>query len=896
MKTLLKLAAGIVGLVVVVLVGAGLYLKFFVDTASLQARIAGQVEQRTGRSFALEGESELSVFPWLGVRLDGLQLGNAPGFGDEPMIRTGAVQVRVRVLPLLTGRVEMGKLVLQDVHLALAVDAEGRNNWQMGEAAAAAAPAEAEADAEAPGDASALADLSLGGIDIRNANLSYSDARSGERYALSDLGLETGAVRAGEPVQVSLKTAFDAAGQDAAGDLGLKGELEYDLAAGRYSFRGMQLDIVIARSPTGTHGTVRLGGELLAELSGDSPRVQLSALTVDGDLEALRPGIDATLKLGGDVEFGDQLLRLRGLDASATFTGESLPEGRAEARLSGAIDYDPGAGKVQLDAVRFDGLGARLEADMSAEGLTGRAPTASGEMRLEATDLRPLMLLAGQEALAQTVKSVSAHAVLSDSQGSVRLDPLHAEAVVENPALGKGPVGLSLDARGTADLASDTLSLETLKLEGLGLDLQATLNATAFRDPAARRFQGSLALAPFSPRALMTQLGLVPPATTDPAVLQRLALKGTLTGSGQALALTGLELDLDDTRVSGRVGVSDLQTGALDFDLAANAIDLDRYLPPPAKGEPAAAPPSGETGPDAPAELPLETLRALALGGELRVGDLKIKGLEITDIYLKLDAHDGRVQLEPASAKLYQGAYKGSVVLDASGSTATLALEQAVNGIQAEPLLTDLAGKAPLSGRGDFTLQATAKGNDSQALVGSLNGKGRLDFRDGAIRGINIGRVLRQAGAGLTGAVAKQESTDYSELTASFTLSNGVLDNRDLSLKSPLFRISGQGTASLPEQSVDYEIDTTVVATAAGQGGQELEALSGLTIPIRVTGTFDNLSWKPDLTGVIAQKAAEEIKKGEEKIKQKAGELIEEQLGKGLPGQAGEAVKKLLNF
>ena len=48
--------------------------------------MAALVEARTGREFVIEDDLELTFFPWLGVEIGGIRLGNAEGFGDEDFL------------------------------------------------------------------------------------------------------------------------------------------------------------------------------------------------------------------------------------------------------------------------------------------------------------------------------------------------------------------------------------------------------------------------------------------------------------------------------------------------------------------------------------------------------------------------------------------------------------------------------------------------------------------------------------------------------------------------------------------------------------------------------------------------------------------------------------------
>jgi AsmA protein len=169
----------------------------------------------------------------------------------------------------------------------------------------------------------------------------------------------------------------------------------------------------------------------------------------------------------------------------------------------------------------------------------------------------------------------------------------------------------------------------------------------------------------------------------------------------------------------------------------------------------------------------------------------------------------------------------------------------------------------------------------------TLSGNGGFSFTDGALKGINIAGAIRKAKAALSGQkVADSEGpvqTDFSSLSGTFTAKNGLIDNQDLALKSPLLRVSGAGQASLPKETIDYSLKVAVVGSISGQGGEELAELKGLTIPVKIGGTFSNPKPTVDLANLVKDKAKQELKaKAEEKLKEKLGDDVGALLGGAL--------------
>ena len=132
------------------------------------------------------------------------------------------------------------------------------------------------------------------------------------------------------------------------------------------------------------------------------------------------------------------------------------------------------------------------------------------------------------------------------------------------------------------------------------------------------------------------------------------------------------------------------------------------------------------------------------------------------------------------------------------------------------------------------------------------------------------------------------QKTDFSELTASFKIANGVARNDDLSMKSPFIRLGGAGDIDVGAGQMNYLAKATVVASGEGQGGKDANQLKGLTVPVRLSGPFEALSYKiefgamlEDATKAKVEEKKQEIKaKAEEAVKDKAKDLFKGLLGK----------------
>ncbi|MFT5390972.1 MAG: AsmA protein [Gammaproteobacteria bacterium] len=701
-KTLIKIIVGLVGLVVVVVVAAAVLVPMFFDPNDYKDELATLAKEHTGRELTIEGDIGLSVFPWIGLDLGVVELGNAPGFKAPRFARTEKVSIRLKLMPLLSKTIEMDTIVVHGLEVNVEKKADGTTNIPTAGRTGRETAKTSDSDAGEMG----IAGVAIGGVDVRNGALSWSDYGSGASYTMINLAAQTGSLALGKPVDVTV--SFEVAGKKPA-----------------------------------MNGRVEFSAEVLSDLA-------------------------------------KQLHKVSGLDLEVNLTGPSLPNGALAAQVN---------------------------------------------------------------------------------------------------------------ANATADLAKGTAVLSDLKIAVGDLNLSGALNLAGL--DGAPTFKGNITLAQFDPKALMGTLGMAPIKTADDKVLRALSAKFALSGNASRAALNPLNVRIDDSTLKGKIELVDFARSALRFELELDAIDADRYLP--AASESSASPASPGGGAAGASPIPLDTLRGIDAAGNLRIGKLKIAKLTTSQILVTLNAKDGLVRLNPVRAKLYEGEYSGDMKLDARGKVPALSINESLKGVKAGPLLTDLQGEDRLNGTTNLTASLTAQGAGSEAMKQSLNGRIRFDFLDGAIKGLNVAQMLRDAQAKLKGGSAGgakgANQTDFSELGGTINIKNGLATNTDLSAKSPFLRIAGKGQASLVKETINYGLTTSVVASGAGQGGNDLKDLAGIDIPIKVTGTFSEPSYGLDfqaLAGAFASsKASALVDKQKEAITKKAEDAIGAKLGGKLGGVLG---------
>ncbi|WP_045835152.1 AsmA family protein [Hyphomicrobium sp. 99] len=419
-----------------------------------------------------------------------------------------------------------------------------------------------------------------------------------------------------------------------------------------------------------------------------------------------------------------------------------------------------------------------------------------------------------------------------------------------------------------------------------------------------------------SSRGLATWFGTQLPPVTG---FGPMSIRGTLKTAGNVTVFSDAEFGLDGAAAKGTIKVT---TGGIrpyvEADLAVSELDLNKYLtgavtgPPTSEG--AAADPEPDPTPTpaspAPARQPTpatpdqiekllqgskvygfeqragwssEPLNLTLLGvadGNARVSvdKLHFKNMSIGKSAVAVAVKNLAMQAKFDDVALYRGHGSGVLAVDGSSGSANVNANFKIDGVSALPFLKDSANFGWISGNANVALQLTANGANQLQLIESLNGTAGFQFADGAIVGFNLPGAIHGLTQGNLGGfkTAPSEKTDFSALGATFTITNGVAQNQDLQLISPMLRVSGAGTARMPERTVDYTIRPKLIAS------NDAEA-SGIEVPVHITGSWDKPSYRPDFKAVLSDKdkTVETIKEIGKKFKGKnPNEIVDQLFGK----------------
>jgi len=398
---------------------------------------------------------------------------------------------------------------------------------------------------------------------------------------------------------------------------------------------------------------------------------------------------------------------------------------------------------------------------------------------------------------------------------------------------------------------------------------------------------GALDIDTSSARQAATWLGAKLP---DTGGLNTLSLRSNFRGDNRTAEFSDLKLMLDGATITGAVkletsGERPVIRGALQAD----RLDINPYIERPSSTR---APPrphnSGEWS-DNPVTLDL--LKKLDAAVTLDTGRLFVRKLTIEKAHIAVSLADGRLEARLDPMTLYGGKGSAGLDLDASGALPAYHNTLRFEHVALAPFLSDSIGVRQIEGTGIITLDVSSRGDTARAIMGGLNGTGSIDFRDGRLRGVNLGQVARTIQNLLGTNVSADPFTDYANMGASFTLANGILDSNDFHMAGSVLHASGAGTVDIGNRTIDFRI---VPATTASVAKEKFD----IGVPFHITGPWRHLHYRADVeslvSGVFENLTAGRApfkgmfhKSGDEKPQSPEGEKKHKNLGEALKNMFG---------
>jgi AsmA protein len=791
----LRIALIAVAAVIVLAVGAGAVFLARFDPNSLKPRIIEAVKRTTGRDLTLNGKIGLKFSLTPTVRVEDVAFSNPPGFSRPQMATLQSMELELGLLPLLSSRIEIDRLVLIHPDILLETAATGQSNWQMTPQAAPAGSQTPPNSQASPQPNRTSTSVSVNAIRIQDGTLAYRDDATGKLTTLVLPALQATSSSPDSPLHLSADAVYNGTAFNLIADTGSLTRLQDAAATSPWP---VKLALTVAGS------NLEAVGSMTRPLQGRGYDLAVSGTVPDAS--ALTPLLQG---------FVPPPLHEVSFAAKVTDTGGRLPEFSTLTLHVGASDLGslwPGVmlGKADIDA-------AKVDQPMKVNAVARLGDT---DMEVAGTFGPPALLMPGA-----------------------------------NPA--PFPVDATIKADGATASAKGTIA-DAHALTGVNVALAAEIPDLSTLSPLARRplpalknvaFKTTLAdgNGGFRHGAALHGISLTGPdgdLSGDATIAFGARNSVTAALKSNRIDLDALQTAFDQMpaappSASSTPGASST-SGA---STTSGASSASGTAPPPAA--PAPAKRRGERlFPDQP--IPLDLLRVADADLKMDIADLHSGGADYKTIDMHAVLSNGKLTVDPLSGDLPGGRLAGSVSIDAAQTAPPVHLVLHAPGLALKTVLAAFHQPSYATGNLEVYADLSGTGDSPHAIAASLDGSLGLAMAGGTIDNRLLGSLLGKVMDSLNALdlVGKGGTSELRCFGLRMDARHGTAAIKSLALSSSLLTMTGIGTVKLGDETVAMALRPQ--ARVAG---------TGLVIPVAVSGPIRDPSVKVNDLGAAEANA-----------------------------------------
>jgi uncharacterized protein involved in outer membrane biogenesis len=885
----LGIAIGVVLVLVVIAVAA---LPYLLDVNSYRGKIQSELQARTGRPVSL-GNMELKVFP-LAFRVQNFVMGEDPRFrSTAPFAQAQEVLVSVKLLPLLSKRVEINSVELKNPMIELIRNEQGVWNFStIGKPAAQAGQPQQTAQKPAtpqpqqqptqpqPQQQAKGQQFELGRLMISDGQVGYTDLQKRQPRAVYDhIDLDLRDYAPGKPVKVDLAAHLPGSGkqelrlsgtggpmQDNVIATNFDGTLKLDgvSLAGLKKFANSQAVADMDFTATGNTDVSNKNGVITAKgnITLQNPRVKNVNIgyPISADYDVVNDMKSDVLTINkGALKLGATPVDIKGsvntgatpsqLDVRALVKNASIADA---AKLAGAfgVAFNPG---MQVAGT--------VDADMTVRG-TSSSPIMNGT--LGARDL----VISGNQ-LKQPVHVTQVNLQLTPNQiksnefvastGSTSVNVAFAMNDYSNP---KSTIDATVKAPNAqlGELIAIGQAYGVSALDGMAGSGAVSINVHATgptKNPAAINYAGSGSL---------QNASLTMPSLTKPLQVRN----ANIQFSQNAMTLQNAAFSIGSTHATGQMtirGMAPNATPQAQFTLNADNVNVAE-LQGLMRNQPVKTASAWSVVPVAYAQAKAgpSFMERLAGGGVITIGNVLYDQLQLTNVKSNVTLDHGLINMAPINALLYGGTLGGNVVVDTRPTPVTYTVQTKLSGVDANKLLSSVSNVKQtlfgvLAANANTKFTTTPNGGSSE-VVKSLNGRLDLNLQNGRLAGIDLLNQLASIGKFLNLTKASEPFTNIAKLTGTFDVRNGLAHTDNLTAAIDGGTLGAKGDVDLANQTINMAATAVLSSQMAQQvggtgiGGYLSTALANskgeLVMPVLITGRLNSPRVAPD-TKTLAQ-------------------------------------------
>lgn len=364
-------------------------------------------------------------------------------------------------------------------------------------------------------------------------------------------------------------------------------------------------------------------------------------------------------------------------------------------------------------------------------------------------------------------------------------------------------------------------------------------NARAGGQPLTFDIKASLPDSPVEHQSIPLELSLDAPALLKAP----LSSKAEVRRNGSVIMINGISGAIGDGAFSGWASVDVADKPLVKLDLDFRRLDIATAA---SQAAPQSAPRAWSSDP-----IELKGLNYVDAQIRLSAAELNIGESHFAPVALEGSLTSGVLKAAATNVAAYGGQANGTIDIDVTHDTSVYAIHGDIAGVQALPLLKSVADFDKLDGKLQARIDVRSNGQSQQAIMSNLSGTAVANFRDGAIKGLNVAQMIRSLTSGtLSGwQEGEEKATDLSQLSASFRIENGEANTSDLNLIGPLVKMTGAGTVDIGAKTLALRVEPKLVLTTEGQGRASDPV--GFGIPVAINGPWNSPRIYPDIAGIL---------------------------------------------
>ncbi len=865
---------------ILILLAAALFIvPGLIPSEVYQEKIETQLSKELRRDVTIGGDVELKSFPFIRARTSDVTVKNYAGFTDQNFIKIQALEAKIKLLPLLSKRVEITGFNLNKPEIYLERKANGKSNWSDPETLPSQDQNNSASDSFQRDGRYTNFDPQIASFTLAQGRIKYTDAAKDQSIELSNISGSLSLPSLSSPLRIDTKLQYQ------------NTPVEVDL----------QLDNV------------------RAFLNGRATPFTTRIISDFADID-----IEGQFSHSEDLDFAAEISStLTNFEAIQALTPETMPylELLQNLKLNGDITYEDAV--ISLQKSSLDITGQEFAAHYEGQATySANTIIANGYLNTTVNDIEKTTKLAGIETpYTSLIGRLTAGADITLQDKNINLtnvDATLSDGTLNGRYLGQIELNNDLKLNGNFDVKSDDMSkiadimnLETPYLSSFkSLTIQGKArtekNEIILSDLLASTSEGLINItyegnAQYTPntssaltlngdlsgdvtniREIAKLGGTELPQSTDAGdIFNTASFSGKLKGSSLNLALTEATLSFDHLKGNGSMDASfKSPTPLITANFSLEGLDLRPYM-----SSYSAQNPTGDIQP-----WSKETLNTAALklvNGVFNISTPNIITDRLSLGQSNISAHltNGLLKADLPNLSLYGGNGHANILLDASKNKPEFALDLTINKLEGHSFLGAVSGLTKVTGTGVTTLSIKGAGSTQFEIMNSLDGTGQFGLSGGEIKGIDIIKFttgLEEAfkTKALPQGIGAEQVTEFKALSSLFTIKDGVVSVNEFDMTATGLAAKGAGQVDLGNQTIDFKLRPRLTSENANN-------IAAYGIPLQFAGGFGSAKAGLDsqfLGDILKAKAkAEAAKRVQGQVKGPLGDILGSVIGGNTP-------------